>query len=88
LLRPVKTLSKLPKEPDKASADFSDREFPSMKTTVTGFLSDQSGAADFNDGLTAFCLVVVFPITLYFMYSTFGGVFEAVFGLAASAVYR
>jgi hypothetical protein len=28
--------------------------------------------------------VVVFPIAVYFMWSTFGGVFEAVFGLAAS----
>jgi len=25
--------------------------------------------------------VVVFPISMYFMYKTFGGVFEAVFGL-------
>jgi Flp pilus assembly pilin Flp len=52
-----------------------------MKTVVTGFIRDQSGAADFNDGLTAFLLVVVFPISLYFMYYTFGGVFVAVFSL-------
>jgi Flp pilus assembly pilin Flp len=59
-----------------------------MKTVVTDFFRDQSGAADFNDGLTAFCLVVVFPITLYFMFSTFGAVFEAVFSLVSSAVFR
>ena len=59
-----------------------------MKTAVTGFLRDQSGAADLNDGLTTFVLVVVFPIALYFMITTFGGVFEGVFGLLGSAAYR
>jgi len=53
-----------------------------MKTVMSGFLRDQSGAADFNDHMTGFLLVVVFPIAVYFMWSTFGGVFEAVFGLA------
>ena len=38
-----------------------------MKTIVIGFLRDQSGAGDFNDGLTVFLLVVVFPIALYFV---------------------
>jgi hypothetical protein len=52
-----------------------------MKTVVTGFLRDESGDADFNDGLTALLLIVVFPISMYFMYYTFGGVFGAVFSL-------
>ena len=59
-----------------------------MKTVVTGFLRDQSGAADFNDHITGFLLVVVFPIAVYFMWSTFGGVFEAVFGLAGRVAGR
>ena len=58
-----------------------------MKTVVTRFLRDQSGAAEF-DGMTAFLLVVGFPVSMYFMYKTFGGVFEAVFGLFGSAAYR
>lgn len=59
-----------------------------MKTVVTGFFRDQSGAADFNDHMTGFLLVVVFPIAVYFMWSTFGGVFEAVFGLAGRVAGR
>jgi hypothetical protein len=55
---------------------------------VSDFLRDQSGAADFNDRLTAFLLVVVFPISLYFMYSTFGGLYEAVFDLFGTASYH
>jgi Flp pilus assembly pilin Flp len=53
-----------------------------MKTVVTRFLRDQSGAAEF-DGMMGFLLVVVFPISMYFMYKTFGGVFEAVFWAAS-----
>lgn len=59
-----------------------------MKSIVTMFLRDQSGAADFNDRMTVFLLVVVFPIAVYFMSSTFGGVYDAVFGLLGSAAYR
>jgi hypothetical protein len=59
-----------------------------MKTVVTGFLRDQSGTADFNDSLTAFLLVVVFPISMYFMYYTFGGVYDAIFSLFGTAAYR
>ena len=62
-------------------------ENPVMKTAVTKYLRNQSGAAEF-DGMTAFLLVVVFPISMYFMYKTFGGVFEGVFGLFGSAAYR
>ena len=58
-----------------------------MKTIVTGFFHDQSGAADFdfNDGLTVFVLVVVGPIALYLLLATFGGVYDAVFRLVADA---
>jgi hypothetical protein len=35
-----------------------------MKTVVTSFVRDQSGAADFNDRMTGFILVVVFPIAV------------------------
>jgi hypothetical protein len=59
-----------------------------MKTVVSGFLRDQSGAADFNDRMTIFLLVVVFPISMYFMYYTFGGLYEAVFDLLGTATYR
>lgn len=59
-----------------------------MKTIVTGFLRDQSGAADFNDRMTVFLLVVVFPIALYFMLYTFGGLYDAVFSLFGTAAYR
>jgi hypothetical protein len=40
-----------------------------IKTVVTSFIRDQSGAAEF-DGMTVFLLAVVFPIAMYFMYST------------------
>jgi hypothetical protein len=60
---------------------------PVMKTIVTDFLRDQSGAAEF-DGMTVFNLVVAGPIALYFLLHTFGGVYDAVFGLVASAVHR
>jgi hypothetical protein len=56
-----------------------------MKTVVIRFLRDQSGAADFNDRMTIFLLVVVFPISMYFMYCTFGGVYTAVFDLLGTA---
>jgi hypothetical protein len=56
-----------------------------MKTIVTGFFRDQSGAIDFNDGMTVFVLVVVGPIALYLLLATFGGVYDAVFGLVADA---
>jgi hypothetical protein len=57
-----------------------------MKNVVSGFLRDQSGGADFNDRMTVFLLVVVFPISMYFMYYTFGGVYEAIFNLLGTAV--
>ena len=58
-----------------------------MKTIITNFLRDQSGAAEF-DGMTVFLLVVVGPIALYFLLATFGGVYDAVFGLVATSVHR
>ena len=58
-----------------------------MKTVVTAFLRDQSGAADF-DGMTVFLLVVVGPIALCFLIATFGGVYDAVFGLVGTAAFR
>jgi Flp pilus assembly pilin Flp len=57
-----------------------------MKTVVTSFIRDQSGAAEL-DGMTVFLLAVVFPIAVYFMYSTFGGVFYAIFGWIADAAH-
>jgi Flp pilus assembly pilin Flp len=80
LLHFIKTLFKFTRKPIIFSVIF-ENENPVMKTVVTAFLRDQSGAADFNDALTAFLLVVVFPVSMYFMYYTFGGVFGAVFSL-------
>jgi hypothetical protein len=51
-----------------------------MKTILTSFVSDQSGAVDI-DGFTGFIQMVGFAAAVYFMNSTFGGVFTAVFGL-------
>jgi hypothetical protein len=58
-----------------------------MNPVVTGFLRDQSGAVEF-DGMTVFLLVVVGPIALYFLLATFGGVYDAVFGLVGTAAFR
>jgi Flp pilus assembly pilin Flp len=58
-----------------------------MKTIVTDFLRDQSGTADF-DGTTIFLLLVAGPIAVWFLLSTFGGVYDAVFGLVGSTVHR
>jgi hypothetical protein len=38
-----------------------------MKSVVTSFIRDESGAAEL-DGMTVFLLAVVFPISMYFMY--------------------
>jgi hypothetical protein len=38
--------------------------------------------------MTIFLLVVVGPIALYFLLATFGGVYDAVFGLVGSTVHR
>jgi len=56
-----------------------------MKTIVTDFLRDQSGEID---GMTAFCFLVAGPIAVWFLLSTFGGVYDAVFGLVGSTVHR
>jgi len=58
---------------------------PVMKTIVTDFLRDQSGEID---GMTAFCFLVAGPIAVWFLLSTFGGVYDAVFGLVGSTVHR
>ena len=58
-----------------------------MKTIVIGFLRDQSGAGDFNDGLTVFLLVVVFPIALYFVMYTFGGVLRCRFQVSWEVLF-
>jgi hypothetical protein len=56
-----------------------------MKTIVTDFLRDQSGEID---GMTVFLLLVAGPIAVYFLLATFGGVYDAVFGLVGSTVHR
>jgi hypothetical protein len=58
-----------------------------MKSVVTSFIRDQSGAAEL-DGMTVFLLAVVFPISMYFMYSTFGGVYLAIFDWFGTAASR
>jgi Flp pilus assembly pilin Flp len=85
LLHFIKTLSNSRKDPINLFGHFQN-ENPVMKTLVTRFLRDQTGAAEF-DGMTVFLLTVVFPIAVYFMSSTFGGVFDAVFGWAADAAH-
>jgi hypothetical protein len=56
-----------------------------MKAIVTDFLRDQSGEID---GMTVFLLLVAGPIAVYFLLATFGGVYDAVFGLVGSTVHR
>jgi hypothetical protein len=77
----------LTQRPHKSSAIFSRSENAVIKTVVTSFIRDQSGAAEF-DGMTVFLLAVVFPISMYFMYSTFGGVYLAIFDWLGTAASR
>ena len=56
-----------------------------MKAIVTDFLRDQSGEIDC---MTVFLFLTAGPIAVYFLLSTFGGVYDGVFGLVASTVHR
>ena len=52
-----------------------------MKSFIARFLTDQSGAVEFEDGLTVFAMIIGFIVALALMYSTFFQLFAAVSGL-------
>ena len=52
-----------------------------MKNLICRFVEDQSGAMDFEDGLTAVSLTVVFIAAFVLLNGTFVRLYEAVFSL-------
>jgi Flp pilus assembly pilin Flp len=55
-----------------------------MKSVVRRFVTDQSGALGFEDGLTIFSLTIGFIIALALMNSTIVQLFSAIFGMLPS----
>jgi Flp pilus assembly pilin Flp len=54
-----------------------------MKSILTRFVSDQSGAVAIEDGLTALLLTLGFMASVYSMNATIGGVYARIFSLLA-----
>jgi Flp pilus assembly pilin Flp len=52
-----------------------------MKSFIRRFMTDQSGALTFEDGLTIFCLTVGFIAALVLMNGTFVELYARIFGL-------
>ena len=52
-----------------------------MKSFIARFVADQSGAVDFEDGLTVFSLIVGFICAIGLMHSTVVQLYAAVFGM-------
>ena len=52
-----------------------------MKSCIARFVTDQSGAVDFEDGLTVFSLIVGFLCAIALMHSTVVQLYAAVFGM-------
>ena len=49
-----------------------------MKSFIARFVTDQSGAVDFDDGFTVFVMIIGFITALALMYATFFQLFAAV----------
>lgn len=56
-----------------------------MKNLICRFVEDQSGAMDFEDGLTAVSLTVGFIAAFVLLNGTFVRLYEAVFSLLPGA---
>jgi Flp pilus assembly pilin Flp len=52
-----------------------------MKSYIARFITDQSGAVDFEDGFTVFVMIIGFIAALGLMYATFFQLFAAFSGL-------
>jgi Flp pilus assembly pilin Flp len=52
-----------------------------MKSIISRFVIDESGAVDFEDGLTVFAMIIGFVIALGLMYATIVQLFAAVSGM-------
>ncbi len=52
-----------------------------MKSSIARFVRNQSGAVDFEDGLTIFCLTVGFVAALVLLNSTFVQLYAGIFGV-------
>ena len=52
-----------------------------MKTVLTRFVRDQTGAISLEDGLTVFSLTIGFIAALALMNGTFVQLYAAIFGL-------
>ena len=64
-----------------ASTGFRAGEFGAMKNFIARFVTDQSGAVDFEDGLTVVSLIIGFICAIALMYSTVVQLYAAVFGM-------
>ena len=52
-----------------------------MKTFIARFVADQSGAVDFEDGLTVVSLIVGFICAIGLMHSTVVQLYASIFGM-------
>ena len=52
-----------------------------MKSCIARFVTDQSGAVDFEDGQTVVSLIIGFICAIALMYSTVVQLYAAVFGM-------
>jgi hypothetical protein len=56
-----------------------------MKRLISGFVKNQSGTIDFEDGLTVFSLTIGFVAALWLMNGTFVRLYAGIFGLLPGA---
>ena len=56
-------------------------EICAMKSFIAPFVADQSGAVDFEDGLTVVSLIIGFICAIALMYSTVVQLYATVFGM-------
>jgi Flp pilus assembly pilin Flp len=52
-----------------------------MKSVIARFVMDESGAVDFEDGLTVFAMIIGFIFALGLMYATIVQLFATVSGM-------
>jgi Flp pilus assembly pilin Flp len=52
-----------------------------MKSFIARFVTDQSGAVEFDDGFTVFVMIIGFITALALLYATFVQLYAAVSGI-------
>jgi Flp pilus assembly pilin Flp len=52
-----------------------------MKSFIARFVTDQSGAVDFEDGFTVFAMIIGLIVALALMYATFVQLYVAISGM-------